>query len=114
MTKGRNFIIILLSIVIPALVALLYFLPKSDTVGDQVYLLPKLNAFLNGTTSILLVLAFLAIRKGKKEVHKGLMLSALGLSVLFLLSYVSYHSLAPLHLIWRRRNIKRHLLFCFA
>jgi putative membrane protein len=86
-------LIIVLSVVVPVLVAILYLLPKNFEVGEEVYYLPMLNAFLNGTTSILLVAGFIAIKNGNKEVHKKIMLTALVLSVLFLLSYVTYHSL---------------------
>ena len=86
-------LIVGLSIVVPLLVAILYLLPKNFTVGEEVYFLPMLNAFLNGTTSILLVAGFIAIKNGKKETHKRIMLAALVLSILFLLSYVTYHAL---------------------
>lgn len=86
-------LIIVLSIVVPVLVAILYLLPKNFSVGEEVYYLPMLNAFLNGSTSILLVAGFIAIKNGKKQIHKRIMLSALVLSVLFLLSYVTYHAL---------------------
>jgi len=86
-------LIIALSVVVPVLVVILYLLPKNFTVGEEVYYLPMLNAFLNGTTSILLVAGFIAIKNGKKQTHKRIMLSALVLSVLFLLSYVAYHAL---------------------
>ena len=85
-------LIIVLSIVVPVLVAILYLLPKNFSVGEEVYYLPMLNAFLNGTTSILLVAGFIAIKNGNKQIHKRIMLSALVLSVLFLLSYVTYHA----------------------
>lgn len=85
--------IIILSVLIPVVVAVLFFLPKNFEVGEEVYYLPAANAIINGLTSIVLILAYAAIRKGDRERHKKLMLSALVLSVLFLLSYVSYHSL---------------------
>lgn len=50
-----------------------------------------LNACLNGLSGILLVCGFAAIRAGKKNVHKGFMLSAFGASTLFLISYVIHH-----------------------
>ncbi len=50
-----------------------------------------LNASLNGLSGILLACGYAAIRAGKKDVHKALMLSAVGASVLFLISYVTYH-----------------------
>ncbi len=93
-TKSISLLIWSSSILVPVLVAILFFLPKSEITNDQIYLLPKLNAILNASTSLLLIAGFLAIRKGKKRLHKRIMLSALLLSILFLLSYVSYHSLA--------------------
>lgn len=86
-------LITVLSVLIPIVVAVLFFLPKNFEVGEEVYYLPAFNAVINGLTSIVLVLAYAAIRKGDRILHKKLMLSALGLSVLFLLSYVTYHSL---------------------
>lgn len=50
-----------------------------------------LNACLNGVSGILLACGYAAIRAGKKDVHKGFMLSAFGASTLFLISYVIHH-----------------------
>ena len=55
--------------------------------------MPMLNAFLNGSTFIMLLFGFNAIRKKKVEVHRKFMFTALILSILFLLSYVTYHAL---------------------
>ncbi len=54
--------------------------------------LPHLNAALNATTFVLLVLAFYQIRRGNVRAHRRLMLSALAVSGLFLVSYVVYHA----------------------
>jgi uncharacterized membrane protein YozB (DUF420 family) len=59
----------------------------------QVTDLPTLNAFLNGCSFVLLVIAWFAIRSGDESRHRALMLSATGVSVLFLISYLTYHSL---------------------
>ena len=53
--------------------------------------LPKLNAMLNGTSTVLLILGITAIRKKKQSLHKNLMVSAFLVSVLFLISYLIYH-----------------------
>jgi putative membrane protein len=79
------------SIVIPLAVAFLYFAPKLD-LGFDITFLPKLNAIINGTTSMVLILAFVAIKNKNITLHKRLMTSAIILSVLFLLSYVTYHA----------------------
>ena len=50
-----------------------------------------LNACLNGLSGILLACGYAAIRAGKKDVHKAFMSSAVGVSLLFLISYLTYH-----------------------
>lgn len=50
-----------------------------------------LNATLNGTSAILLAAGYAAIRSGKRDLHKKLMLSAFAVSCVFLISYVIYH-----------------------
>ena len=53
--------------------------------------LPLLNATLNALAGILLVSAYIMIRKGNIARHRALMLAAFSTSVLFLGSYVIYH-----------------------
>ncbi len=53
--------------------------------------LPMLNATINFFVSLCLIGGFLAIKKGKRMLHKRFMLSAVVLSVFFLVSYVTYH-----------------------
>ncbi|MBI3762348.1 MAG: DUF420 domain-containing protein [Chloroflexi bacterium] len=53
--------------------------------------LPALNAVLNGASALILASGFLLIRRNKVTAHKYCMLSAFGLSTLFLISYVTYH-----------------------
>jgi uncharacterized membrane protein YozB (DUF420 family) len=50
-----------------------------------------LNATLNGTSAILLAAGYTAIRNGKIQLHKKLMLSAFAVSCAFLVSYLIYH-----------------------
>ena len=54
--------------------------------------LPTLNAILNGTAAILLVIAYTFIRQGKREAHKKTMLAAFTVSTIFLISYLVYHA----------------------
>src|SRR5262249_29065682 len=53
--------------------------------------LPSVNAFLNGTSAALLSVGYLAIRRRRVRVHAACMLAALGVSALFLVSYLYYH-----------------------
>ncbi|MCB0711652.1 MAG: DUF420 domain-containing protein [Ignavibacteriae bacterium] len=55
--------------------------------------LPRLNAILNGIATILLLLGFIMIRQGKWKAHRNIMLGAFSVSILFLISYVTYHAL---------------------
>ena len=60
----------------------------------DVSLLPTVNAALNAIAAVLLVIGFLFIRRQKPEAHKKAMIAALCCSVLFLVSYLYYHSQA--------------------
>jgi uncharacterized membrane protein YozB (DUF420 family) len=57
----------------------------------SVYDLPAVNATLNATATLLLVLGWLFIRRGKDTAHRACMVGALAASALFLASYVVYH-----------------------
>ncbi|MFM8431647.1 MAG: DUF420 domain-containing protein [Bacteroidota bacterium] len=80
------------SVAVFGVVVLLSQLPKADSIPSWARLLPMLNAVLNATTAVLLVLSFYYIRKKEVETHKRLNLVACLLSTLFLLSYVLFHS----------------------
>lgn len=86
-------IIIALSIAIPLLVALLIFTPfKLGMSGDWISSLPMLNAFLNSTTALCLIIAVIAVKNQNIKLHSTFMLFGLILGACFLLSYVLYHS----------------------
>lgn len=55
--------------------------------------LPTVNATLNGTAAVLLVVGHRLIRRGRIRQHRAVMLTAFGCSVLFLISYLTYHAL---------------------
>ena len=54
--------------------------------------LPAVNATLNATSAVLLVLAYRAIRARNVERHRRLMLSAAAVSTVFLVCYLVYHA----------------------
>jgi putative membrane protein len=70
-------------------------IPVPDTFPAFIYKLPMLNAFLNGSCSVLLVASLWAIKKRNIELHKKLNLTAFLLSSLFLISYVTAHYFIP-------------------
>lgn len=92
--KAKLFIWVV-SIAIPVVVTILYYMPKIEAgSGFREFLnhLPLFNALNNATTAVVLLLALMAIRRKNLDLHKKLMTGALVLSALFLVSYVMYHS----------------------
>lgn len=53
--------------------------------------LPAVNATLNGLAAVCLTAGFVFIRQGNRAAHRNCMLTALLLSVLFLICYITYH-----------------------
>ncbi|HYO80023.1 MAG TPA: DUF420 domain-containing protein [Bryobacteraceae bacterium] len=54
--------------------------------------LPALNAALNATATVLLIYGWTLIRRRRIEQHRRIMLTAFGVSVAFLISYLAYHA----------------------
>ena len=54
---------------------------------------PAVNASLNALAGLFLVIAYVLIRRGRIDAHRRFMLAACASSVLFLVSYVTYHTL---------------------
>lgn len=95
--KRVKIIIYSTTVAVCALVVVLNqkWIPHPDSFPHFIYSLPKLNAFLNGSCSILLLFSLWAIKNKKIDRHKKLNISAFILSVLFILSYVTAHYFIP-------------------
>ena len=52
---------------------------------------PALNAFLNGTSAVLIGTGYYFIKNGRRQAHKRMMIAAFVTSTLFLISYLYYH-----------------------
>ncbi len=87
--KKYNRLIWILSIVIPIAVAALFGIriPGVERLG----FLPPIYATINGLTAIVLILAVIQIKKGNRKNHERLIKTAMMMSVLFLLLYITYH-----------------------
>lgn len=59
--------------------------------GADLSFMPAVNATLNAIAATLLVSGLVAIRNGRRELHKRLMVSAFAASAVFLVGYVIYH-----------------------
>lgn len=88
-------VIIAVSIIVPLLVAFLNWgLKKQTNVSFDLTIFPRINATINSIVAILLLAGLYFIKNKKEKFHKISMGSAFSLSILFLFSYVIYHSLA--------------------
>lgn len=54
--------------------------------------LPALDAVLNATSAVLLTIGWTLIRRGRVAQHRKFMIAAFCTSVLFLVSYLTYHA----------------------
>ena len=61
----------------------------------KLLILPKLNAILNGFSFISLLLAYYFIKKKNVKRHIGFIMLSLLLTVVFLVSYLTYHFTVP-------------------
>ena len=69
----------------------IYFKETNPATGKFISALPYLNCFLNSLTTVFLLWGYGAIKRGKSELHKKLMISALITSFFFFTSYLTYH-----------------------
>ncbi len=81
-------LIIVLSVVLPLAVAALF---EIKIPGYDFSFLPPIYAAINGITAVLLVIAVIAIKNKKKNLHEALMKICIACSAVFLLMYVAYH-----------------------
>ena len=86
-------IIYILSTVISLAVAFLILGPRPEGMEGMIDVsgLPLVNSVLNIITTVLLICAFIAVKKRNIELHKKLNLAAFGTSAMFLVTYVIYH-----------------------
>ncbi len=87
---GYNKLIVFVSILVPVVVAILFTVRIPGV--ESLTFLPPIYACVNGLTAVLLVAAVFAIKKGNRKLHEGLMKTCIGLSILFLLMYIAYHT----------------------
>lgn len=87
--KRFNKLITIVSIVVPVVVALLFGVRLPNV--ESLSFLPPIYASVNGLTAVLLIVAVIAIKNGKKRLHQNVMTLNIALSLLFLLMYIAYH-----------------------
>src|SRR4051794_13745892 len=59
---------------------------------DFIFTLPHVNALLNATSGIFLIIGYVLIRRRRTRAHRRSMIAAFIASIIFLVSYVLYHA----------------------
>ncbi|MGB4775574.1 MAG: DUF420 domain-containing protein [Daejeonella sp.] len=90
-------LIIGLSVFVFAVVVLLQskvlnLFPDKNVIPAWIFFLPKLNAIINGTCTILLLASLYCIKRRNISAHKKLNILTFILSSLFLVSYIIFHA----------------------
>ena len=91
---AKTLIYLVSAVVFLVVVSLRYLKFTNVDLGFDVHLLAKANAIINGTVSVLLVAALVAVKSKNFELHKKLMKGAIFLSVIFLVTYIGHHMFA--------------------
>ena len=91
--KKYNKWVVVLSVIIPVVVAILFGVNLREMGFDvqPLTFLPPIYACINALTALVLVIAFIAIQNKNITLHKRLMKFAILLSITFLVMYVAYH-----------------------
>lgn len=92
--KKASVLIIAFSFIVFAAVVLLSRIQLQVDLGFDVHLFAKANAVINSIVAILLVAALVAVKKKQYLAHKNMMMTAMILSILFLVSYICHHLFA--------------------
>jgi putative membrane protein len=86
-------IILIVSVILTGAIAFLILGPRPAGLGGSLDVsgLPLVNATLNGTAGVLLLVGLFLVRAKRIQGHKRAMLSAFACSAAFLVTYVIYH-----------------------
>lgn len=82
------------SFVVFAVIVALGRVKLNIQVNFDAHVFARINAVVNSCVSVLLVAALAAVKRKNYILHKRLMISAMVLSILFLVSYIAHHLLA--------------------
>lgn len=92
--KLAQVLIALVSLVVFIAVVVLSKVKLDVDLGFDIHLFALANAIINSAVTVLLIVGFMAAKRRQFVLHKRVMLSAIILSVLFLVSYICHHLFA--------------------
>jgi putative membrane protein len=89
--KLASILIIIFSVIVFVAVVFLSRIKLDVELPFNVHLFAQINAVINSVVSFLLLVGLLAVKRGNYQLHKKVMMSAMVLSLLFLVSYICHH-----------------------
>src|SRR5215212_9842986 len=92
--RRARIMIILVSVIVFGAIVLLGRVQVPVDGAFDVHIFAKFNAIINSIVSVLLIAGLITVRQRKLVQHKKIMLSAMALSVVFLISYICHHLFA--------------------
>lgn len=92
--KQARLLILTVSFVVFAAVVILSRVQLKVDLGFNVHVFAAINAVINSCVSLLLIAALVAVKNKNYVAHKNMMLTAMVLSILFLVSYIAHHLLS--------------------
>ena len=95
LAKKLNLLVWIISAAVLGLVVMMQKIKIPLPEGADLCSLPGFHALLNSMAAVFLVLAIRAIKKGKVILHQKMIYAAFICSLVFLLSYVTYHITTP-------------------
>jgi putative membrane protein len=89
--KRASVLIIVFSVIVFVAVVFLSRVKLDVELPFNVHLFAKINAIINSLVSLLLVVGLIAVKNRKYIFHRNVMMTAMVLSLLFLVSYICHH-----------------------
>ena len=89
--KKAKLLIFIFSVIVFTAITLLARVKLKVDLGCDVHLFAKANALINSVVAFLLIVALIAVKSRNYKLHKNIMMTAMFLSILFLVSYICHH-----------------------
>ena len=92
--RKATILIVLFSVIVFAAISILGRVTLNVNLGFDPHIFAKANAVINSLVAVLLLCGLVAVKTRHYLLHKRIMLTAMFLSILFLISYICHHLFA--------------------
>src|ERR1043165_7636488 len=92
--RKATILIVLFSVIIFVAVSVLGRVTLSVNLGFDPHIFARANAIINSVVALLLLCGLIAVKTKHYLLHKRIMLTAIFLSIIFLISYICHHLFA--------------------